>query len=169
MKKALKISAMAIALLLIAGAPFAVSAEVGDAAPGFTLKEVETGKDFVFEEMVKKFPFTLIAFTNSACGACRQEMKLLSKIKEEVGDKINMVAIFTDVAGESGAIRYKQMSKDTFVYLIDQEFKQPPAFGFEFTPGLIVVDKKGKVAYKKGGFSNANAEEMKKEIMALLK
>jgi peroxiredoxin len=171
MKRALHVVVLMVIVLFATGIAFAEMEmpEVGDTAPNFVLKEAGTGNSVDLAKLREKAPYTCITFTNSACAACRREMKFLAKMKDELGDQMQLVAVFTDVAGEAGAQRTISMFKDTFIYLMDSTFSQPPQFGFQYTPGLVIVDKKGKIAYIHGGFTNESAEEMKQEITKLVK
>ena len=144
--------------------------KVGDNSPNFTLKEAVTGAEIDLASLREKAPFTLITFTNSACSACRDEMDVLARLKEKQGkEKINMLAIFTDMGGEAGAKRAIESYKDTFVYLMDPSFTTPPMYGFQYTPATVIMDKKGKVVMLKGGFTADMGPEFSREIAALLK
>jgi peroxiredoxin len=145
-----------------------VAVKVGGTAQNFQLKDVDA-KDVDLTGLKAKSPYTALVFTNSVCSACRDEMAMLAKFGQKNKEKIQLVAIFTDASTDVGAKATREMYKDSFVYVMDPEFAVPPAFGFEFTPAMVLLDKSGKVLYMKGGYNRGMAEQTAGEIAAYLK
>ncbi|MFA6147215.1 MAG: TlpA disulfide reductase family protein [bacterium] len=142
--------------------------KVGEIAGNFTLKDVDS-KEKELSSLKGNAPYTVLTFTNSVCSACRDEMSMLAKVWQKNKEKLQLVAIFTDASTDVGAKATKEMYKDAFVCLMDPAFTIPPAFGFEYTPAMVLIDKSGKVLYSKGGYNKGMGEQTSKEIVSFLK
>jgi thioredoxin-related protein len=77
-----------------------------------------------------------------------------------------MIAV--DIRGEKLVKSYSEHYKYNVDYLLDPRFTIPPVYGFNYTPALVLLDKSGKVVYKKGGYSPTEADALIQTIQELL-
>ncbi len=125
----------------------------GDMMGDFSLPNGLTKKITNFNDDIKgKSKITVIIFANTACSACRKELKLLSILSTKYDDLTTYV-ILVDMRGKDIVADYNDQFRYNVTYLLDPEFTIPPQYGYSFTPSLVVVDKEGVIVYKKGGFS----------------
>ncbi|MBI5118243.1 TlpA family protein disulfide reductase [Candidatus Poribacteria bacterium] len=173
--------ALVLALLTVVGTVFAQAEkaagqevkqeapkvyEVGDTAPDFSLPNAITGSTMALNKDILGKDAKLIALTfmNTTCSACQAEVSLLSDMAKKYGDKFKVCLIAVDMRGEKLVKAYNENYHYKVDYLLDPEFTLPPTFGFKYTPGLVLMDNKGKILYKKGGYVIADADVLIKEV-----
>lgn len=148
--------AAAAALLLAAAAPAAAAEkpiEVGERVPDFTLPALE-GHSVSFNAHIRgKAPVTLLFFMTTACSACYEELREISAFVERHQGKIDVWCVAVDLRGAQTVGPYQKSNRFRVRYLIDPKFSLPRAFGFNYTPSLAIVDARGTVLHKKGGYS----------------
>jgi len=132
---------------------------VGNKIDKISLKDAEEA-DTVLD--VQK-GVTAITFFNTMCSACRQELSLLESLKKQKKDLV-VAAISVDVDGAKTLAPFRAKNPYTFTYFLDPNFKTAEMFGIPYTPGLVIV-KDGEIAYIKGGFVNAYADEIIKVVL----
>ncbi len=143
-------------------------AEVGEAVPDFTLLDPISGKQVNFTKDIKG-KTTAIVFMNTGCTACLSELTEIDKLKKDVKDKLNVVAIAVDKRGEQVVKAYAEVYQFDATYLIDPTFTLPPQFGFNYTPAMILVGKDGMIKLSRGGFNpSADQGKVAAAIKALL-
>jgi peroxiredoxin len=131
---------------------------VGDVAKPVTIKTLD-GKDFDTGKVAEK---TMFVFVNSVCGLCAKEMNDLAKDRDAFkGVKIYLVSV--DVDMERGKSRYEKFLQ-LFDMLWDPEYKFGEAVGMNSTPSTLVLEKGGKIAYKKIGYRPGDLENAKKAL-----
>ena len=164
---------LALALLVSAVPALAQSEtkvyEVGDAAPDFTLPDGISGEDRQLSaDIVGQADLTALAFMNTTCSACQAEVSLLSKLAARHDGKLKVYMIAVDVRGQQLVKSYAENYKYNVEYLLDPRFSIPPVYGFNYTPALVVLDKSGKIVYKKGGYTPTDADSLIKTIQDLM-
>lgn len=133
-------------------APAAGPISVGQSCPELVLKGVDGAAVKLNAEAFKKFDKTAIVFINTACTACRQELILVNKLAQK-NPKLKVYGVSVDMAGKEAVEAYQKRMNFELDYLLDPEFLVGPRFGLNYTPGLVVVDKGGKVAGISSGFT----------------
>jgi peroxiredoxin len=134
---------------LAAGRPL----EVGQKVPDFSLPGLE-GDALSFEKNIRgKASLTVFLFMTTACSACYEELKELSDFVGKNPGKVDAWAVAVDLRGAQTVAPYRKANYFRVKYLIDPKFSLPRAFGFNYTPSLAVVDAKGVLLHKKGGYS----------------
>lgn len=143
---------------------------VGDKAAGFTLADGLTGNPVSLEkDFLGKSKLLAISFMNTACSACNAEIRLLSQMADKYQD-LKVVAMAVDSRGEAMVKTYNEANKFNVSYVLDPEYTQPPKYGFNYTPAMILVDKAGTIVMIKGGFHpNRDADGVIKAIESNLK
>jgi len=133
--------------------PLEPGTEVGQRVPEFSLPGLD-GAPVSFEEKIRgKAPLTLLFFMTTACSACYEELKELDDFVRRNPGKVDVWAVAVDLRGSKTVGPYQQSNRFRVNYLIDPKFSLPRKFGFNYTPSLAIVDSRGTVLHKKGGYS----------------
>ncbi len=138
-----------VALLALSLSAFAVKAiDVGSKAPAFSAKAT-TGKVVSLKSQLEKGPVTLY-FINIGCPVNHRAAPFFKRIDEAYKGKGNIVGV---INGDVEAA--KKWQKDygtTFPIVADPDLKIIRAYGADYSPWAVGVDKAGKVAkVMKGG------------------
>jgi thiol-disulfide isomerase/thioredoxin len=144
--------------------------EVGEQAPDFKLNDGITGAPVEFSKDILGKGDALIALTfmNTTCSACQAEVSLLSRLAGMHEGKLKVYLIAVDMRGQKLVKSYNENYKYNVSYLLDPRFSLPPSYGFGYTPALVLLDKDGKILYKKGGYYPKDADALIKTIEDLL-
>lgn len=127
--------------------------EVGQRIPEFSLPGLE-GVPVSFEKDIRgKAPLTLLFFMTTACSACFDELREIDEFVAKNPGKIDVWCVAVDLRGAQTVAPYQQANRFRARYLIDTKFSLPRAFGFTYTPSLAVLDARGLLLHKKGGYS----------------
>jgi peroxiredoxin len=147
---------LAFAALLLACAAAGAAekpVEVGQAVPEFSLPGL-AGETVSFQKNIRgKAPLTVFLFMTTACSACYEELKEISEFAGKNPGKVDAWAVAVDLRGAQTVAPYQKANGFRVNYLVDPKFSLPRAFGFNYTPSLAVVDSKGVLLHKKGGYS----------------
>jgi peroxiredoxin len=161
MKKFLKIAlALGVVAGLSAGAALAQDApkygmNVGDVAKPVMIKTVD-GDEFDTGKVDER---TMFVFVNSVCGMCAKEMTDLAKDRESFSElKVYLVSVDMDL--ERAKSRYAKFMK-VFDMLYDPELAFGEVVGLSSTPATLILDKGGKIVFKKSGYRAGGLEEVK--------
>jgi peroxiredoxin len=126
--------------------------EVGQKVPDFTLPSLE-GEDVSFERQIRgKGGVTVLFFMTTACSACYEELKDIDAFVARNPGKVDTWAVAVDLRGARTVAPYQKTNRFRVKYLLDPKFSLPRVFGFNYTPSLAVIDGKGVLLYKQGGY-----------------
>ncbi|HWS15086.1 MAG TPA: redoxin domain-containing protein, partial [Candidatus Methylomirabilis sp.] len=100
-----------------------------------------------------KAPVTVIFFMTTACSACYEEIREIHEFVSKHPGKLEAWAVAVDLRGAQTVGPYQQSNRFRVKYLLDPKFSLPRVFGFHYTPSLAVVDAKGVLLHKKGGYA----------------
>ncbi len=146
--------------------------EPGMIAPDFAVLDVE-GHPFRLAEEVSRKP-VLLLFWSVFCDPCRVEMANLQKAHDRyAGGDVAVVAVAVDGEPLRKTIGgFARQEGYTFKILIDEldateVWKVADAYGVAVTPTLLLLEKGGKVSFRKGG--KTREDEIEKAISSLLK
>lgn len=141
--------------------------EVGQKVPEFSLPGLD-GAPISFEKRIRgRAPLTLLFFMTTACSACYEELKELDEFVKRNPGKVDVWSVAVDLRGANTVGPYQKTNNFRVNYLIDPKFSLPRQFGFNYTPSLAIVDSRGVVLHKKGGYSPT--ESMSDLIRTFLK
>jgi len=146
-----------LAFLLVTVASPALSAErpigVGQQVPEFSLSGLDGQPVSFVRDIRGKAPLTVFLFMTTACSACLDELKEIHDFASKHPGKIDAWAVAVDLRGSQTVGPYQQSNRFRVRYLLDPKFSLPRVFGFHYTPSLAVVDAKGVLLHKKGGYA----------------
>ncbi len=127
--------------------------EVGQAVPDFSLSGLD-GAAVSFRTNIRgKAPLTILFFMTTACSACFEEIEEISEFAGRNPGRVDVWCVAVDLRGAQTVVPYAKANKFRVNYLIDPKFSLPRAFGFSYTPSLAILDSRGVVLHKKGGYS----------------
>ncbi len=127
--------------------------DVGQRVPEFTLPGLD-GKPVSFEKDIRgKGPLTLLFFMTTACSPCFEELQEIDAFIGKNPGKIDVLCVAVDLRGVQTVGPFQQANRFRVKYLIDSKFSLPRVFGFSYTPSLAIVDAKGVLVHKKGGYT----------------
>ena len=149
------------------GTPFA---EPGMIAPDFTVLDVE-GRPFHLAEEVSGRP-VLLLFWSVFCDPCRAEMAALRKTQERYADR-DLAVVAVAVDGEplrSTIAGFARQEGYTFRVLVDEldatdRWKVADAYGVAAMPTLLLLERGGKVLFRKEG--KISRDEIEKAVSSL--
>jgi len=133
--------------------PLDAGVGVGQPVPEFSLPGLD-GVPVSFEKEIRgKAPLTMLFFMTTACSACFDELKELDEFVRRNPGKVDVWCVAVDLRGATTVGPYQETNRFRVTYLIDPKFSLPRTFGFNYTPSLAIVDPRGVVLHKKGGYS----------------
>lgn len=125
--------------------PFAL---VGKPAPAFTLRRLDTGAPFSFEQMRGR-P-AVINFWASWCGPCLAEHPVLHWAAQRFGTRVQFVGIvFEDT--EANAAGFLRQHGIPFPQLVDPESRTAVSYGVAGVPETYFIDADGNIHGKHVG------------------
>jgi len=127
--------------------------EVGERVPDFSLPGIDGAQISMDKNIRGKAPLTLLFFMTTACSTCFDELKEIDEFIAKNPGKIDVWCVAVDLRGAQTVAPFQQANRFKVKYLIDPKFTLPRAFGFSYTPSLAVLDAKGLLMHKKGGYS----------------
>ena len=129
------------------------SAKVGQPVPEFSLPGLD-GRPVSFRKEIRgKAPLSVIFFMTTACSPCYDEIREIHDFVSKHPGKVEAWAVAVDLRGAQTVGPYQQSNRFRVKYLLDPKFSLPRAFGFHYTPSLVVVDANGVILHKKGGYA----------------
>ena len=147
-------------------------AEPGMIAPDFTVLDIE-GRPFRLSEEVSRKP-VLLLFWSVFCDPCRAEMASLQKTHDKFGGRdLTIVAVAVDGEPLRNIIGgFARQEGYTFKVLVDEleameTWKVADAYGVAVTPTLLLLEKGGKVLFRKAG--RIREDELERAVSSLLK
>ena len=138
--------ATAVALALLAGPAFAV--EQGDVAPPFKAADFD-GQSVEFPAVAGGKP-AIVVFWATWCGYCKAFMPYLKDIAADYAAQgVKVVAINAKEDGRGGDPRAYVRGVGFAPIAVANGDSIAAAYGVQYIPGLMIVDGKGTVAYRR--------------------
>jgi peroxiredoxin len=168
-------AAIAVVLGVLTAAPAAFGEEpgakfkVGDAAPDFTLADVN-GRKFQLSTAIRS-KVVLLAFWSLRCGACLDEAPFLEKLHKGFADKgVSVVSVVTD--GVDAATTKQVMGEvgvsPSYLVLVDPEFTASDTYTNFVVPHTLVIDRKGVIRYLHTGFEKGTEKQYEAALLQAL-
>lgn len=141
--------------------------KIGDIAPEFSLPNLATDKMESLKDYLGK-PIVLF-FIQSACYSCLQEAKALKEVKAKYGKRLNVIAVGVDLLGKPMLVSWAAHNKLNYPVLLDPIFSVPEKYGFSYTPSMVMIDKKGKIAFIHAGYRERDLKAIESKVKELIK
>jgi cytochrome c biogenesis protein CcmG, thiol:disulfide interchange protein DsbE len=135
---------------------------VGKAAPDFTV----TDSDRTISLHDYRGKVVVLNFWATWCAPCVEEMPALSKMQNDLSDKVMVLAVSVD----ENEPQYKQFLSDRHIHLLtvrDGEKKSSDAYGSIGWPETYIIDKQGKIRRKFIGAVSWTKPEIEKYLTDL--
>lgn len=136
---------------------------VGGEVTSLMAKDLASGKQVNIVEGVDK-P-TIIAFMQSACRACLDEIRNTQTWLNDNPGKVNFILVSVDMAASKELLDgYAKKWKIRGTWYSDPDFAIPPVFGMNFTPGMVILGKDRKVIMIKKGWNSGQAKKFQADL-----
>jgi len=162
---------LGISGLAFAADPAPAAAPAKPAAAVVGVVDLENAKltDIASKEITAKSVLagktTVVAFAQTACSNCRDEISYLVAIQKDY-PKVQFAVAFVDMRpSEPKIASYVQELGFTGVVFTDPQFRFAKMVGVNNTPSLVVINKDGKVTFTQAGYDDG----AKTNITAALK
>lgn len=154
------------AAVAVFAAALSVTAAPKEMAPDFAAADLSGKKVRLSDFRGKKA--VVVSFFATWCPPCREEMPHLQKLSRKyAGKNVAFLAVSVDAPGTDLKPFAKQYGLK-FPVLHDVKGEAAKAYDVNAIPLLVIVDKKGRIMYRKEGFSPGMEKEVSKEIDAAL-
>lgn len=156
-------AAVASLTAFFAGASFA-----GEAAPGFSLRDIN-GKEVSLDSYKGKV--VLVNFWATWCGPCKLEMPHLDKMDRELEEKgFEVISISTDDARASSKVKpLVKRGGYGFTVLLDKDTTVVSQYNPAKTlPYNVLIDRAGNIHKVYQGYNPGDEVELRKEVEALV-
>jgi len=155
---------LGVVLSFVPGAGQGISLPLGSQAPAAALEDLE-GNPVQLLDYVESGKLTLIEFWASWCENCEALQPQLDRIHEELGDKVNLVAVAVAVSQTQRRVRrHVEEHGIGYPYLWDGSGEAVKAYDVPTTSVVVILDEGGRVAYTGTG---AN-QDLTGAVMAIL-
>lgn len=144
----------ALVAAICLSAPAHAAPEIGEAAPAFSVKDIE-GNEITNAKLKGKI--AVLEWNNPECPFVRKhyDSKNMQQLQSEAKDKeVVWITVNSSSAGKQGALDAKQAREylassgaTPTHYVLDPEGELGRIYGAKTTPHMFVIDAKGKLAY----------------------
>lgn len=148
----------------------AITLEVGDNAPRFSLQKLTTTADKQITEGIQNYRGKLIYldFWASWCGPCRQSLPILEKLRNQYKSKgFEVVAINVD-ENLQDALNFLKKYPVSYPILLDPNGNSAKTYNIKGMPTAYLIDKNGVVLFKHEGFKKRDRKKIEKHILESL-
>ena len=138
-----------------------LSVKAGDAAPDFTLSDME-GKEVTLASLKGKV--VLLDFWTTWCGPCKKAMPTIQKLSEEyAGKDVVILGVNTWEQDPEAARKYMKDKSFTYGCLMAGD-DLAKAYNVPGIPTLVIIGKDGKVVMAEVGLADASGDGLRKAI-----
>ena len=150
----------------ILAAVFSTAIAFAEQAPAFHLEDFD-GKTFSLNEHLGK-DVVLLDFWATFCVPCLSELNTYSDIQKRYPD-LKIAAISVDQPQTAARVRSFAKSKAfPFSVLLDPEQQAYRLYNVAVLPTTILIDRSGRIIFRKEGFEPGDEKELEKRIAELL-
>jgi thiol-disulfide isomerase/thioredoxin len=91
----------------------------------------------------------LVNFWATTCPTCIEEMPDMAKMKQQLGDRFELIAVAMDYDPKEQVAKFIQSNPYPFVFTHDQDGSLAKAFGdIKLTPTTFLIAPNGKIVYQ---------------------
>jgi thiol-disulfide isomerase/thioredoxin len=144
----------------------AAKTDVGTAMPEYAALNLDGSK---FDLAAKRDKVVLLNVWATWCGPCRYEIPELEKIHKSYTPRgLEVIGVSVDESGVDSVREFVTDQKMTYPIVLDADGKITSLLETSVLPTSVLVDRSGKIVWKKYGAIMENDEELKKAIEAAL-
>ena len=143
------VGAVVAAVLLTSGGGQTVKAGGGEAAPAFTLPNLEEGKGAVSLASYRGTP-VLVNFWATWCTPCVQEMPMLEAAHQRFGSKVQFIGIDRQDY-RPDALAFVQRTHVTYPSASDPDATLDGSYRLRGMPTSVFIDARGRVVQRVTG------------------
>jgi len=132
--------------------------EIGDAMPPFDAALLDGSK---FDVAAERGNVVLLNLWATWCGPCRFEIPELEKMhKAHASDGFKVVGVSLDEGGVDGVKDFVKQQNMTYPIALDAEQRLIGIFHTSVIPTTVLIDRKGKIVWKKYGMIEAGEKSL---------
>jgi peroxiredoxin len=150
-----------------AAAPAAASGgEVGNVLPDFEAVSLDGSK---FDLQSKRGKVVLLNLWATWCGPCRYEIPELQRMHDALASRgFEVVGVSVDESGLDAVRQFVTENHMTYPIALDEPGKLASLLQSSVLPTSVVLDREGKIVWKKFGLIRENDPELKSAIEGAL-
>ena len=142
-------------------------AVLGKPMPAYTAKLLDGSS---FDIAGERGNVVLLNLWATWCGPCRYEIPELEKLHSQLaGQRFKVVGVSVDEGNPDEVRDFVAEQKMTYPVVLDPEGRLAEIFQSTVLPTSVLVDRKGRVVWKKLGIVDSKDEELVKAIELALK
>ena len=136
--------------------------DVGSAMPEYTSSWLDGSK---FELAARRDKVVLLNVWATWCGPCRYEIPELQALHDRYASRgFEVIGVSVDESGVDAVRKFVEEQKMTYPIVLDAEGKLASMLQTSVLPTSIIVDRTGKIVWKKFGLIQPGDQELKKAI-----
>lgn len=142
-----------------AATPEATGAEVGSTMPSYEALWLDGSK---FDLSSKRGKVVLLNLWATWCGPCRYEIPELQRLHDAyAGRDFEVIGVSVDESGLEAVRTFVAENKMTYPIVLDEPGKLATIMNSSVLPTSVLLDRAGKVVWKKYGLIRENDPELK--------
>lgn len=146
--------------------PAAVGIDVGSIMPEYSATWLDGSK---FELATHRDKIVLVNVWATWCGPCRYEIPELQRMHDQYASKgFEVIGVSVDESGVESVKQFVTEQKMTYPIALDPEGKLANLLQTSVLPTTVLVNRDGKILWKKYGAIFENDAELKKAIEGAL-
>ncbi|HET8796060.1 MAG TPA: TlpA disulfide reductase family protein [Thermoanaerobaculia bacterium] len=139
-----------------------VGIEVGSTMPEYSAMWLDGSK---FELAGRRDKVVLLNIWATWCGPCRYEIPELQKMHDQYASKgFEVIGVSVDESGVEAVRQFVDEQKMTYPIALDPEGRIASLMQTSVLPTTVLVDRSGRIVWKKYGLISENDPELKKAI-----
>jgi len=145
----------------------AQSTNVGSEMPAYQAKALDGGS---FDLAHERGNVVFLNLWATWCGPCRFEIPELERLQKEYGSRgFKVVGVSLDESGPEGVQEFVKQNNMTYPVVLDPDQKLANLFQTSVIPTSVVIDRKGRIVWKKYSAIDPHDAELIKAIEDALK
>lgn len=144
----------------------AESTDVGSQMPAYEAKTLDGAQ---FDLAKERGNVVFLNLWATWCGPCRYEIPELDRLNKQYGPRgFKVVGVSLDEGGPEGVQEFIKQNQMSYPVVLDPDQKLANLFQTSVIPTSAVIDRKGKIVWKKFGAIDPHDEELVKAIESAL-
>ncbi|HVR38535.1 MAG TPA: TlpA disulfide reductase family protein [Thermoanaerobaculia bacterium] len=142
--------------------PATVGTDVGSQFPDYTATRLD-GSAFDIKD--ERNSVVLVNVWATWCGPCRVEIPELQQLHDRYASRgFKVIGVSVDNSGAEIVKPFTEMAKMTYPIVVDPDEKITGVLNISVLPTTVLLDRKGRILWKKFGAIEKNNAELKQAI-----